>query len=101
MEQAAAPGAAARRNWSDLGLALAVILCLPLAMIVEYLGLVMAENSATLGEMSALSLFAVPLVTTWGAIAISLASRAPWLRIAVAAILLLVPPILLFGAFNG
>lgn len=101
MEQTVTRRPAGRRNWSDLGLALAVVLSVPLAMIVEYLSLLMAENSASWAELGVLGLFAVPLVTSWAAIAISLASRALWLRVAVAVIVLLVPPILLLGAFHG
>jgi hypothetical protein len=101
MEQAVASRTAGKRYWSDLGLALAVILSVPLAMIVEYLSLVMAENSASWSELGVLGLFAIPLVTAWLAIGISVASRALWLRATVAAILLLVPPVLLLGLSNA
>jgi hypothetical protein len=97
----AMPQAANRRLWSDAGLALSIVLAVPLAMIVESLGIVMVENSARWGELAVLALFAIPLLTVWAAIALSLSSRAPWLRLSVAALLLLAPPALLFGAFNG
>jgi hypothetical protein len=99
MEQAVAPRATAKRYWSDLGLALAVVLSVPLAMIVEYLSLVMAENSASWSELGVLGLFALPLVTAWVGIALSLASHALWLRLSVAVLLLFVPPAFLFIAW--
>jgi uncharacterized membrane protein YuzA (DUF378 family) len=47
-----------------------------------------------------LGLFALPLVTAWMGIAISLASRALWLRVSVAALLLLAPPAFLLAVWN-
>ena len=90
-----------RRNWSDIGLAVTIVLAVPLAMIVEELSLIMARNSATWGELGVLALFAAPLITTWAAIAISLASRPLKFRLAVAALLLLVPPALILVLSNA
>ncbi|MBO0749391.1 MAG: hypothetical protein J2O44_03035 [Porphyrobacter sp.] len=99
-EQALSARPAGKRSWSDIGLAVMIVLTVPLAMIVEALSVIMAENAAGWREYAVLALFAAPLVTAWAAIGISLASRPVWLRTAVAALVLLVPPVLLFGAFN-
>jgi hypothetical protein len=101
MEQAIAPASPHRRNLAGLGIALSVVLAVPLAMIVEGLAFMMVENSATWRELAALGLFAVPLVTGWVAIAISLAGRPFRLRLGVAALLLVVPPALLLGVWNA
>jgi hypothetical protein len=100
-ELAAPPRSAGRRTLSDVGLALTILLAVPLAMIVEDLSLIMARNAAGWGEFGVLALFALPLVTSWAAIAISLASRPLRLRLAAAAILLVVPPVLLLGLANA
>jgi hypothetical protein len=101
MEQAIAPHPPGRRNLAGFGIALSVALAIPLAMIVEGLAFMMVENSATWRELAVLSLFAVPLVTGWVAIAISLAGRPSRLRLSVAVLLLLVPPVLLFAIWNA
>ena len=72
-----------------------------LSVVVEDLVAVMLANSATWRELAVLSLFAVPLVTGWVAIALSLSARPAWLRLSVAALLLLVPPLVLFGVWNA
>jgi hypothetical protein len=61
----------------------------------------MFENDADQYALAVLGLFATPLLTTWVAIAIWLASRSLWLRWTVAALLLLAPPLILFGMLNA
>jgi hypothetical protein len=101
MEQTIAPDPARRRNLAGIGIAVSVVLAVPLAMIVEGLAFMMVENSATWRELAVLGLFAVPLVTGWAAIAICVAGRSFRLRLGVAVLLLLVPPALLLGLWNG
>jgi hypothetical protein len=101
MEQAVASELPRRRSWSDAGLALSIVLAVPLAMIVEGLGVIMVENAAGWREFGVLGLFSIPLLTAWAAIALSLSARPLRLRLSVAALLLLAPPALLLGAFNG
>ena len=101
MEQTAVSQAARRKSLASVGLALCIALAAVFGVIVEGLAALMVENSASWRELAVLGLFAVPLVTGWVAIAISLASRTLWLRIAVAVILLLVPPVLLLGLWNA
>jgi hypothetical protein len=101
MIEQAVEASAARRSLRDAGLALCVVLAMIFAVIIEYLAAIMVTHSAGSGEFAVLSVFAVPLVTVWVAIAISLADRRLWVRWAVAALLLLVPPLLLFGALNA
>jgi len=48
-----------------------------------------------------LGLFATPLLTSWVAIAIWLASRSLRLKLSVGALLLLAPPLILFGVLNA
>jgi hypothetical protein len=84
-----------RSNLGDTGLGLSIVLATIFAVIVEYLLAVMLTHSAGWSEIGVLSVFAVPLVTGWVAIAISLAERPLWVRGAVAALLILVPPALL------
>jgi hypothetical protein len=98
---ALSPAPAGKWRWRDAGLWVAIVLAVPLAMVVEGLGVLMVENSATWGELAVLSLFAVPLLTGWGAIALSLSGRPPRLRWAVAALLLLGPPLILAGLWNA
>ena len=100
-EQAAISQAARRQSLASVGLALCIALAAVFGVIVEGLAALMVENSASWRELAVLGLFAVPLVTGWVAIAISLAERPFWLRLSVAALLLLVPPALLFGLWNG
>jgi hypothetical protein len=95
--QGIAPASASRRSWADAGLAVTIVLAVPLAVIVEGLGVMMVENSATVSELAVLGLFALPLLTGWAAIALSLARRPLSLRLAVAALLLLAPPLILLG----
>jgi hypothetical protein len=99
MEQAIAP--APRSLSSDIGLAISIVLAVPLAMIVEGLAVVMVANAATGSELAVLGLFAVPLLTVWAAIALSLWTRPVRLRWSAAALLLLLPPLLLAGFWNG
>ena len=101
MEQAVAPPLPRRYNWSDIGLVVSIVLAIPLAMIVETIGFIMVENSASWRQLTVLGLFAVPLLTGWAAIAIGLASRPLRLRLSVAAVLLVGPPVLLLGMWNA
>ena len=101
MEQAAVSQTIRRQGLANAGLALCILLAVVFGVIVEGLVALMVENSANWRELAVLGLFAVPLVTGWVAVAISLAGRPFWLRLSVAALLLLVPPAVLFGAFNG
>ena len=95
--------AAPRRapSLGDAGIALCVVLAVPFAMFVEWFGYLLVERSVGFDEWAAFSVFAVPLVTVWWAIALTLSARQLWLRLGVAALLLLVPPIILFGVLNG
>jgi zinc transporter ZupT len=86
---------------SDIGLAISIALAVPLAMTVEGLAVVMVDNAATRSELAVLGLFAVPLLTVWAAIALSLWTRPVRLRWSAAALLLLLPPLLLAGFWNG
>jgi hypothetical protein len=99
-EQAQAKSAR-RLTMRDTGLALSIALAMIFAVIVEDLIAVMVAHSASWSELSVLSLFAVPLVTGWVAIAISLADRPLWVRWSVAVLLLLVPPLVLLGVWNA
>ena len=89
-----------RSGLSDIGLALSIALAAVFAVIVEDLFAIMLAHSATWGELAVLSLFAVPLLTGWVAIAIGLWSRPPWVRWSAAVLLLLVPPLVLLGVWN-
>jgi hypothetical protein len=100
-QQAALPQAVRRSTLANAGLALCIALAVVFGMIVEGVGALMVESNATWRELAVLGLFAVPLVTGWVAIAITLADRPLGLRLSVAGLLLLVPPAVLFGAFNG
>jgi len=101
MEQAISSPPAGRRLSSDIGLGVSIVLAVPLAMIVEGLGLVMVENAATWRELAVLGLFALPLLTAVAAIALSLTGRPLWLRWTVAALLVLVPPVILLGVWHA
>ena len=90
-----------RSGLSDVGLGLSIVLAAVFAVIVEDLLAIMLSHSATWSELAVLSLFAVPLVTGWVAIAICLAGRPVWLRLGVAALLLLLPPLVLFVTWNA
>ena len=92
---------AARRSLRDAGIAVSILLALPLTLIVEWLGYTMIENAASWGELTVLALFALPLVTALLAIALTLSARPLWLRLSTAALLVLAPPAILFGAFHG
>jgi len=100
-EQAAKLEPLRRVNLRDAGLAVCIALAMIFAVIVEDLVAVMIAHSASLSELAVLSLFAVPLVTGWVAIAISLAERPIRLRLGVAALLLLLPPLILLGVWNA
>jgi hypothetical protein len=89
-----------RSGLSDVGLALSIVLAAIFAVIVEGLFALMLAHSATWRELAVLSLFAVPLLTGWVAIAIGLWSRPPWVRWSAAVLLLLVPPLVLLGVWN-
>lgn len=90
-----------RLNWSDAGIAVSVVLAVPLAMLVEGLAYAMVANAATWRELAVLGLFALPLLTAWSAIALSLSDRPVGLRLAVAALLLLAPPLILMGVWHA
>jgi hypothetical protein len=92
---------APRWNLASLGMALSIALAVIYGVVVEDLGLIMVRNNADNYAMAVLGLFATPLLTTWVAIAIWLGSRPLWLRWSVAALLLLAPPLILFGALNA
>lgn len=100
-EQAIEARPARRPRLRDVGLALSIALAVIFAVIVEDLIAVMLAHSASWSELAVLSLFAVPLGTGWVAIAISLAERPLWVRLGVAALLLLVPPLILLGVWNA
>lgn len=89
-----------RSGLSDIGLALSIVLATVFAVIVEDLLAIMLAHSATWRELAVLSLFAVPLLTGWVAIAICLAGRALWVRWSVAVLLVFVPPALLLAIWN-
>jgi hypothetical protein len=90
-----------RSSLTDLGIWLSVVLAVMYGVVVEDLGLIMARNNADQFELAVLGLFAIPLLTTWVAIAIWLAARPLWLRWSVAALLLLSPPLILAGLLNA
>ena len=101
MPEAVASKSPRRLSWADTGLALCIALAVVFAVIVEDLVAMMLANSATWRELAVLGLFAVPLVTGWVAIALSLSARPAWLRLSVAALLLLVPPLILAGLLDA
>ena len=101
IEQAVEAKPVWRPGLRDSGLALCIVLAVIFAVIVEYLAAVMVAHSAGWGEFAVLSVFAVPLVTGWVAIAISMAGRPLCVRWSVAVLLLLVPPLILFAIWNG
>jgi hypothetical protein len=90
-----------RSGLSDVGLALSIVLAAIFAVIVEGLFALMLAHSATWRELAVLSLFAVPLLTGWAAIAMSLWSRPLPVRLSVAALLLLLPPAILLGLHSA
>jgi hypothetical protein len=100
-EQIALSRPAGRGRLANAGLALSIVLAVVFAVIVEDLLALMLANSATWGELAVLLLFAVPLLTGWAAIAISLSGRPMGLRLGVAALLLLVPPLVLVGVWHA
>jgi len=101
IEQAAEAKSARRLNLRDVGLAICIVLATVFAVIVEDLVAVMVAHSASWSELAVLGVFAVPLVTGWIAITISLADYPLRVRWFVAALLLLVPPFVLLGVWNG
>jgi hypothetical protein len=100
-EEAAILEPARRWGLAEIGIALSIVLAVVYGVVVADLGLIMLQNDADQFAFAVLGLFATPLLTTWVAIAIWLASRPLWLRWTVAALLLLVPPLILFGALNA
>jgi hypothetical protein len=101
IEQAVEAEPVRRLNLRDAGLGVCIVLAVIFAVIVEYLVAVMFAHSAGWGEFAVLGVFAVPLVTGWVAIAISMAGRPLWVCSSVAALLLLVPPLILLGIWNA
>jgi len=101
IERAAGVSPVRRLNLRDAGLAVCIALAVIFAVIVADIIAVMIAHSATWSELAVLSVFAVPLVTGWVAIGISLADRSLSLRVRVAALLLLVPPLILLGVWNA
>jgi hypothetical protein len=101
MEDTAIATAPRRRTLTELGMALSIALAVVYGVVVADLALIMFENDADQYALAVLGLFAIPLLTTWVAIAIWLASRSLWLRWTVAALLLVAPPLILFGVLNA
>ena len=90
-----------RAGLRELGMVVSIVLAVIYGVVVEDMGLLMIQNDAGNFAFAVLGLFATPLLTTWVAIAIWLAHRPVWLRWAVAALLLLAPSLILFGALNA
>ncbi len=103
MQEAVIPEAVTVRRWSlaNIGMALSVGLAVIYGVVVEDMALIMYQNNAGDFAFAVLGLFATPLLTTWVAIAIWLASRPRWAQATVAALLLLAPPLILFGALHA
>jgi len=101
MEEAAIPRPARHSGLAEVGMVLSIALAVVYGVVVENLGLIMLQNDADQSALAVLGLFATPLLTTWVAIAIWLASRPLWLRWMVAALLLLSPPLILAGFLNA
>jgi hypothetical protein len=101
MARAVEPASARRLILRDIGLALSIVLAMVFAVIVEDLVAIMLAHSAGWREFAVLSLFAVPLLTGWVAIAISLTERPLGLRLCVAALLLLAPPAFLVAIWHA
>jgi len=99
--EAAIAEPARRWNLAGVGMALSIALAVVYGVVVEDLGLIMVRNNADQFALAVLGLFATPLLTTWVAIAIWLVSRPLWLRWTVAALLVLAPPLILFGFLNA
>ena len=99
--EAAIAEPARRWNLAGVGMALSIALAVVYGVVVEDLGLIMVRNNADQFALAVLGLFATPLLTTWVAIAIWLVSRPRWLRWTVAALLVLAPPLILFGFLNA
>lgn len=101
MEQAAITRPRRRRNLAEYGMALSIALTVVYGVIIAGLSLFMLRNNADGKALAALGIFAIPLFTSWVAIAIWLASRPLWLRWTVAALLLLAPPLILLGILSA
>jgi hypothetical protein len=99
--EAAISEPARRFGLRELGMAVSIALAVLYGVVVEDMGLLMIQNRAGEFAFVVLGLFATPLLTTWVAIAIWLAHRPPWLKLSVAALLLLAPPLILFGFINA
>lgn len=101
MQEGAIPEPAPRLGLRELGMAVSIALAVLYGVVVEDMGLIMLRNDAGQFAFAVLGLFATPLLTTWVAIAIWLAHRPLWLRWSVAALLLLAPPLILFGMLGA
>jgi len=101
MEEAALPQPARRWSLREIGMALSIVLAVIYGVVVADLGMIMVQNDADQSALAVLGLFASPLFTTWVAIAIWLARRQLWLKLSVGALLVLAPPLILFGALNA
>ena len=101
MQEAAIANPGGRWTLTELGMAVSIALSVVYGVVVADLGLIMLRNNADQHALAVLGLFATPLLTSWVAVAIWLASRPLWLRLTVAALLLLAPPLILFGVLNA
>jgi hypothetical protein len=99
--QAAIAEPGGRRSLTQIGMALSIALTVVYGVVVADLALIMFRNDADQHALAVLGLFATPLLTSWVAIAIWLASRSLWLKLSVGALLLLAPPLILFGVVNA
>jgi hypothetical protein len=92
-----------RSTAHDAGLVVGVLFAVLLTWAVEWMARAVLTGEAGGHDWFVLSLFAVPLLISLAAIAMSLASRPPWTRWTSAIVILLVPPALLLisGAFHG
>jgi hypothetical protein len=72
-----------------------------LALAVEWMTMKVVAGGGGRRDWFALSLFIVPLLISLGAIALILSRRPVWVRWAAAATILVLPPVLLLGAFHG
>jgi hypothetical protein len=101
MQEATIAKPAHRPSLTEIGMALSIALTVIYGVVVGQLGLIMLQNDADQHALAVLGLFATPLLTSWVAIAIWLASRSLRLKLSVGALLLLAPPLILFGVLNA
>jgi hypothetical protein len=99
--EAAISEPARRLSLRELGMAVSIALAVLYGVVVEDMGLLMIRNHAGDFAFVVLGLFATPLLTTWVAIAIWLAAQPRWAQLTVAALLLLAPPLILFGMLDA